>query len=79
MSYGYGGKKSAYIRDKFLELSNKENTIIINVGANDEVNHNDVLDVDNTITNIRMMVNAIPHNRFLICTPPNGGYGKPPF
>ena len=78
LSYGYGGKKSAYIRDKFLELSNKENTIIINVGANDVVNHNDVLDVDNTITNIKLMVNAIPHNRFLICTPPNGGYGKPP-
>lgn len=77
LSYGYGGKKSAYIRDKFLELSNKDNTIIINVGTNDSVNYDDILDVDNTITNIRMMVNAIPHNRFLICTPPNGGYGRP--
>ena len=65
---GYGGKKSSYIRDKFLEIADTNKTIIINVGRNNYGK------TDTIINDIRIMVNSIPHNRFLICCPPSGGY-----
>ena len=67
-SFGYGGKKSTYIRDKFLENSDKNKTIVINIGRNNS-QYTDVI-----VDDIRAMVSAIPHNRYLICCPPNGGY-----
>lgn len=71
-SHGFGGKKSAYIRDQFLAYTNKNNTIVINVGRNDTGAGN----ADIVFQNIAAMVAAIPHQRFLICCPPNGNYAN---
>lgn len=67
---GFGGKKSTYIRDQFLQQANINNTIIINVGRNN------YFTPDVVIQDIKRMVAKIPHSRFLICTPPNGNYGE---
>lgn len=70
VSHGFGGKKSSYIRDKFLADENiTKRPQIINIGRNNYDSY------DTVINDIRMMVNAMGHNNFLICMPPNGNYG----
>ncbi len=69
-SHGFGGKNSGYIRDQFLAYADKSNTIIINVGRNDAATGN----ADKVFQNIAAMVDAIPHENFIICCPPNGNY-----
>ena len=70
LTKGYGGKTSTYIRDMFLKDANLNKTQIINVGRNN------YQEPDVVIQDIRRMVDAIPHNNFLICCPPNGNYGE---
>lgn len=70
LTKGYGGKTSTYIRDMFLQDSNVNKVQIINVGRNNY----DKPDI--VLQDIRAMVEAIPHNNFLICCPPNGNYGE---
>lgn len=69
-SFGYGGQKSYYIRDKFFELTtNKLRTQIFWVGRNNYT------ETDFVIDDIRTMVNSLSHNRFIVMLAPNGGYG----
>jgi hypothetical protein len=67
-AHGYGGRTSTYIRDMFLQNANKDNSMIINVGRNNYTY------TDRVVYDIRKMVEALPHNRFIICCPPNGNY-----
>ncbi|WP_313386899.1 hypothetical protein [Chishuiella sp.] len=70
VTHGFGGKKSSYIRDKFLADENiTKRPQVINIGRNN------YMDYDTVINDIRTMVNAMGHNNFLICMPPNGDYG----
>jgi hypothetical protein len=67
-THGYGGRTSTYIRDMFLANANKNNSIVINVGRNNYTYP------DRVVYDIRKMVASLPHNRFIICSPPNGDY-----
>lgn len=66
---GFGGKKSYYVRDRFIEdSSDKEGTQIIEIGRNN------IAETANILRDIQAMVSLIPHNDFLILTTQNGGY-----
>lgn len=70
-AWGYGGKTSAYIRDRFFENltdENRESTFIFCVGRNN------YQETDFIIEDLRDMIDAIGHNRFIILPPPNGNY-----
>lgn len=69
--FTYGGTTSGLIRDKFIELVNKENTIsLIYVG------HNNVAETDTVFDDIQAMVDFLGHQRYLIATTPTGTYGS---
>ena len=69
-SFGYGGKTSTYIRDKFLSLADFSKPQIIIVGRNNKSEPYRIVD------DIRAMVEKIPHNNFIIGCPPNGIWGE---
>lgn len=69
-SYGYGGKGSTYIRDRFLEQVNKDRLQVIWVGRNNSSKP------DNVVDDIREMVSELGNTDFIIMSPPNGHYGN---
>lgn len=68
-NYGYAGYKSTYIRDKFIQMCDKNKIQIIWVGRNN-YSYPDVV-----IEDIQMMVRHLNTPYFLIISVLNGGYG----
>lgn len=66
---GFGGKQSSYIRDQFLSNGDISKAQIFWVGRNGG-------NVDNVIDDLRVMVEHLSHDMFLIMTIPNGGYAN---
>lgn len=68
--HGFGGKKSTYIRDQYLNGLNRKRTQILFVGRNN------YSETDTIINDLRTMVKAYGGYKFLVMTPPNGGYSS---
>lgn len=67
-SHGFGGRTSTYIRDQFLSGYNRDRACILWVGRNNNTRVESILD------DIRIMVDTLGHNDFLIMPVINGAY-----